>query len=74
MSSSFGKHRYLWTGLRSVETAQAFLVFLTGMQFLLVPKRAFSAAELPELAELLAKLPQRSRTRADGCIRWVFGC
>jgi len=77
VSSSRDRRSLKWAALSgSTETRHAFLVFLTGSQFFLMPKRAFSADDLPELAQLLGAIPKRAtRGRALRTFGiWLLGC
>lgn len=79
VDSSFGKQRYAWDQLMtSVATPRAFLVFLNRAQFLLVPRRTFTATEVAEVAELLATLPSRRAAGRRRLLRlasvWLLAC
>jgi hypothetical protein len=64
VSSSVGKYHLAWDELlNSIETPRAFLVFFQRSQFLLVPKRSFTATEVVEVTELLATMPRRAGGR-----------
>jgi len=50
------QHRLAWAGLaRSIDTAQAFLVYTTPRTLLIVPKRAFADADVLTLRNMLAE-------------------
>ena len=52
--SSLRQHRLAWAGLaRALETPQAFLIYTTPRTVLIVPKRAFTAAEVATLGPML---------------------
>jgi YcxB-like protein len=52
--SSLRQHRLAWASLaRALETPKAFLVYTTPRTVLIVPKRAFSDADVPTLSRLL---------------------
>ena len=54
VSSSLREHRLAWSALsRYVEAPGGFAVYTTPRTLLVVPKRAFAAADVPRLAELL---------------------
>ncbi len=65
-SSSLRQHRLAWAALaRYVEAPDSFVMYTTPRTLLVVPKRAFSAAQLTELSRLLrARVPGQAAAAA----------
>jgi len=59
--SNLGRQSFAWDALLgSVETPRPFLLLCGTARFFVVPKRAFSADDLADVAEVLATIPKRT--------------
>jgi YcxB-like protein len=66
--SKLRQHRLAWTALaRATETPESFLIYTSPQTLLIVPKRAFSAADVTALQSLL---PERIPPKPDAPARF----